>query len=101
MVRTMRPEKRLSLDESLECLAGAMKPHFDRVRANRKGQSGLVGIQLLDIAEQEDRSIFLGKSLDAAPHHLTRVATLENCLSGVGPGRWVIDPLAVVIEARQ
>jgi hypothetical protein len=38
-----------------------MEPHFDRVRANRKGQSGLVGIQLLNIAEQEDRSIFLGK----------------------------------------
>jgi len=32
---------------------------------------------------------------------LTRVAALENCLGGVGPGRWVIDPLAVVIEARQ
>ena len=31
-----------------------MEPHFDRVRTNRKGQSGLVGIQLLDIAEQID-----------------------------------------------
>src|SRR5216683_4605665 len=78
-----------------------MEPYFDRVRANRKGQSGLVGIQLLNIAQQEDGSVFLGKSLDAAPHHLARVAMLENCLGGVGPGYRIIDPLAPMIEARQ
>ena len=77
-----------------------MEPHFDRVRANRKGQSGLVGIQLLNIAEQEDRSIFLGESLDAAPHHLARIAAFENALRGVGPGYRIVDPLAVLVEAR-
>src|SRR6267142_1352371 len=96
----MRPERRLSLDESLECLASSMEPHFDSVRGDREGQSGLVGIQFLDITQQENRSVFLGKSLDAAPHHLARIATLENGLRGVGPAYRIVDPLAVLVESR-
>jgi hypothetical protein len=95
----MRPEHRLSLDESLECLPSPMEPHFDRVRGDREGQSGLVGIQFLDITQQEDGPVFLGKSLDAAPHHLARIATFENGLCSVGASYLIVDPLAVLVKA--
>ena len=95
----MRREHWLSLDESLECLASSMEPDFDGVRADRQGPSSLLGIQLLDVAQQEDGTILLGKSLDAAPHHLARIAAFENGFASVGPCYLVVDPFAVLVKA--
>ena len=58
MVRIRELEARLSLDESLECLASPMEPHFDCVRCDRKRSCSLVGVQLLDIAQQNDRTVY-------------------------------------------
>ena len=77
-----------------------MEPHFDSVPGDREGPSSLIGIQLLDVAQQEDGTVLLGKSLDAAPHHLARIATFENGFGSVGPCYLLVYPFAVLVKAR-
>ena len=101
MVRILPEERRLLFDESLECLARSMEPYLYRVCVDRERTRGFVGIQLLDIAQHKDRSVILRQSRDASPDCLTRIATFQDCLGGVGPGRWGVDPLAILIEAWQ
>ena len=60
MARIVRLERRLSLNERLECLPGPMEPHLDGVRRSRERSRGLLGIKFFDIAQQKDAPVFVG-----------------------------------------
>ena len=48
MSRIIRRGRRLSLDESLECLTGAMESHLDCGCGNDHHARGLFGVQFFD-----------------------------------------------------
>ena len=91
---------RLSLDESLESLTSPMEPHLDRVGRDREALRSFVGIKFLDVAQQEDGSILVRKSLDEAPHNLARIATFKNILDGFASSFLTLDPLSILVKAR-
>src|SRR5262249_730807 len=99
--RAARLADQLALEESPERLPGTMETRLHRVRRDPEEGGYLVGVQLLDVAQEEDAAVVRRQAVDGVADHRARLLALEQHVARRVPARRRLGPVPVLVEARE
>jgi hypothetical protein len=74
---------------------------LDRVRAGVEQLGRFLGVELLDVAQDQDFTVGVGQPLDRASYHRANLRALEKLVARAVPPGDRREPGAALVELRQ
>src|SRR5882757_8844919 len=99
--RARSQQATVSFDQSFECLTCAMKPNLCGVGRDCEHLRRFGSVKVLDIAQDQDRTVHFGQPIDASSYQLLGLTHVRQGLARFTPRRKVAGPLTFFVESRQ